>query len=219
MKRILEWTTHVIALIVAIIGLIYLLSILIEIFPVIWLTINSQFFVSILTLLVGIIAYALYLKQKSDQKRDMASLILQEIRYAEQKVREARSRQHDYRLAHKLLPTNNWNRNIHLFVSDLEENQLDTISRFYSELEFIDYLIKNIAENVVLSKQENPVSVPIGPVVPSAPPVSAGNNPIAGIQLLIVPPQAQQLLSLTSEQVEFIYNSSAADILRKIAKK
>lgn len=39
--------------------------------------------IGLITLVVGLSAIYLYLKQKVDSKRDIAKLILQEIRYAE----------------------------------------------------------------------------------------------------------------------------------------
>jgi len=42
--------------------------------------------IGVVTLLVGLFAIYLYLKQKKDYKKNAAKLILQEVRYAEQKI-------------------------------------------------------------------------------------------------------------------------------------
>lgn len=44
---------------------------------------NSNFFIAIITIVVGSIAYRIYLKQQRDNKMDAAKIILQEIRRAE----------------------------------------------------------------------------------------------------------------------------------------
>ena len=111
--------------------------------------INSNFFIAIVTLFVGGFAIGLYKKQKSDYKKDVALLILQEIRYAEQQVRGSQAfspNAENYPLSSKLLPTNSWYKNIHLFVSDFEQQQIDAISRFYALVEYIDRVIEGISD-------------------------------------------------------------------------
>lgn len=76
-------------------------------------------------------------------------MILQEIRYAEQRVRgsqEFSKNAENYPLSSKLLPTNSWYKNIHLFMDDFEEPQRDAISRFYAQVEYIDLIIKEISD-------------------------------------------------------------------------
>ena len=108
-----------------------------------WITTILKFLndnLGAVTFVVGFLAIYIYVKQKKDRKRDAAKLILQEIRYAEQQIRNFRIAQ-SYSLASKLLPTNSWNNNIHLFVKDLEETEIDMISAFYSKATYIDSLI------------------------------------------------------------------------------
>ncbi|MBU0648938.1 hypothetical protein KJ969_02450 [Patescibacteria group bacterium] len=105
--------------------------------------------IGVITLAVGGFAIYLYLKQRRDYKRDAAALILQEIRYAEQQVANARSSsqgEEEYPLSVKLLPTNSWYKNIHLFVNDFKQPQIDAISRFYADVEYIDLIIKTISD-------------------------------------------------------------------------
>lgn len=106
---------------------------------------NSNFFIALVTFCVGSFAIYLYVKQKRDYKRDAAKLILQEIRYAEQKIRKYREVR-KYKLYDRLLPTNSWNDNIHLFIKDLKEVQnLDLISDFYAKASYIDTIIATIS--------------------------------------------------------------------------
>jgi hypothetical protein len=62
--------------------------------------------IGLITLIVGLSAIYLYLKQKADSKRDIAKLILQEIRYAEQQIRNSGRGVRGYSLSSRLLPTN-----------------------------------------------------------------------------------------------------------------
>lgn len=128
---------------------------------------NSNFFIAIVTLFVGGFAIGLYKKQKSDYKRDVALLILQEIRYAEQQVRSSQAfspNAENYPLSSKLLPTNSWYKNIHLFMGDFEQQQIDAISRFYAQLEYIDLVIERIS-NYKTSVIEQEISDLSGKVI------------------------------------------------------
>ena len=110
---------------------------------------NSNLFVGLMTVVVGSLAIVLYSKQKRDYKRDVASLITQEIIYAEQQVGNARAfspKGDNYPLAIKLLPTNSWYKNIHLFIDDFERTQIDAISRFYAQIEYMDVVIERISD-------------------------------------------------------------------------
>lgn len=109
---------------------------------------ESNFFGGFITLLVGGVAIALYKKQKIDYKRDVALLILQEIRYAEQQIRSSQAfspNAENFPLSSKLLPTNSWYKNIHLFMGDFKQPQIDAISRFYAQVEYIDLVIEKIS--------------------------------------------------------------------------
>ncbi len=221
MKKVFNIATYVVTSSALLAGAIFILSAVIENFPKVWLALNSQFFVAALTLFTAFVAYYLYLKQKQDQKRDIASLILQEIRSAEQKIREARLNNHTYRLSHTLLPTNSWNNSIHLFISELEETGADTISRFYSSVEFLDYLIRRIADQKISPVQSTtsaPVIVQPGLQamnVPGQPMPQPGQIHIE----FTATGNAHSILTEVSSQVEFIYNSPAVDVIRKIAKQ
>ena len=186
---------------------------------------NSNFLVALVTLCVGSFAICLYVKQKRDHKRDAAKLILQEIRYAEQKIRKYREVK-SYKLYDKLLPTNSWNDNIHLFIKDLKEVQnLDLISDFYAKASYIDTLIATI------SRQKNSQAITISPDLPSAGPLPAISAP-SNIQQASIPshsPQVQAIIEIplpsqtilkdVSMSVEFIYNTPVVEKLRQISEK
>ncbi len=74
-----------------------------------WITIILKFWnenLGAVTFAVGSLAIYLYLKQRADKKRDAARLILQEIRYVEQQIRNSKANMGVYLLSTKLLPTN-----------------------------------------------------------------------------------------------------------------
>ena len=170
----------------------------------------------IVTLFVGGLAIYLYYKQKIENKRDAAKLILQEIRYAEQQIRSFRD-SGSYPLSTKLLPTNNWHNKINLFIKDLNESEIDLISRFYSTASYIDTLVNKISDqknNSVIPVAATQVSVPFSPQPPPVPGVPLA-IPI-GLQTFEF--VSQTILLEISNKVEFINNTAAIEKLRNIAR-
>lgn len=209
MKKIIEIYILCIATIATAIGGAYVLSILFSEFPKFKATLNSPFFSSVVTLVVGLIAYILYLKQKNDAKQDIAKLILQEIRFAENEIRRVNQKGNaDYFLSRKLLPTNSWHKNIHVFISDLDQSQVDMISEFYTRAEYLDYLIKIISDRRTSGMPPQQITLINNPT---------GEPSQSSTQIQIDP--AHALLNIvTTQEIEYIYNSAAVDTLRKIAK-
>lgn len=174
------------------------------------------------TLFVGGFAIGLYYKQKVEKKRNAAQLVLQEIRYAEQIIRNARTQAGgDYSLADKLLPTNSWHENIHLFIKDLKEPQIDLISRFFSQAQYLDVVIKIISDRkcqIVISAI--PVQNIVQPRIPNV--VYPENN--SPIQSQIIPLEiptdlmAKRILEDVTRQIELIYNSPAVEKLIEISE-
>jgi hypothetical protein len=169
--------------------------------------------IGMITLVVGLVAVYLYLKQKSDQKRDAASLIVQEIRYAEQRISDHR-KFNAYKFYDQLLPTSHWYANINLFVAELKESEIDLISKFYSQAAYVDGLIKhlaNLAASALIPRNT--------PSSPSPAPTSSSPEPSAQVALAEFDSQAKLLLDQVSKNIEFIYNTPAIDKLRKISEK
>jgi len=182
---------------------------------------NSGFFIALVTFSVGLFAIHLYKKQQDDNKKDAAKLIIQEIRYAEQQVRNVRMlsiSEPNYYMGYKLLPTNSWHKNINLFVNDLPESQIDLISNFYSQAAYLDELINIISEekNKIWNGEEN---------------VTLADNKGIFVKKHVVLPngfhlpenqsyqlQANKALTDVTNKIEFIYNSPAVDKLRDISE-
>ena len=166
---------------------------------------------SLTTLLVGGFAIYLYLKQKTDHKRDAAKLILQEVRYAEQKIKNAKTHNFDYYLADKLLPTNSWHNNINLFIKDLKESEMDLISGFYSHAAYLDIVISKISDK----KNDIKISVFKKEETESKEKLEKQMKE----KIIVFQPLSQSILSDVSKQIEFIYNTPAIDKLRNISEK
>ena len=158
----------------------------------------------LITLIVGLLAIYLYLKQRKDHKREAALLVLQEIRYAEQRVRNYRT-YGSYSFNEKLLPTNSWHKNINLFVKDLKETELDLISKFFSSAAYLDEVIEDLAEHY------NKLVI-----APDVPVLSDTQTKIASGDLS---ESSKNLIGKISETIEYIYNTPAIDKLRFISEK
>lgn len=189
-------------------------------------------YVGLITLLVGSVAIWTYNKQKKDTKRKAAKLILQEIRYAEQIIRNARIQaKGNYSLADKLLPTNSWHTNIHLFVKELKESQIDLISRFYSQAQYLDVVIRSISDKKC-QKEISPIEILNVPqVIPNqsfqlqqgSQQLNPQDQPFQPQQLhpLEIPVEslANRILYDVTNKIEFIYNTPAVEKLIKISEK
>ncbi|MDP2638676.1 MAG: hypothetical protein Q8P06_00700 [Candidatus Azambacteria bacterium] len=172
---------------------------------------DSNFFVGFVTLIVGGFAIFLYFKQKEDKKREIARLILQEIRYAEDMLKEYK-RHYQYKLSDKLLPTNNWNNNIYMFVSDFSETDIDSISKFYSMISYIDIVIQKISDQ----KNDPEVIKRITEEIEKAKTTGQVGD-VINIQDVSV--MSGQILRDTSLSVEYLYNTPAAEKLRNLSNK
>jgi len=181
--------------------------------------------VGVVTFLVGFLAIYLYIKQRIDKKRDAARLILQEIRYAEQQIRNSGRGARGYSLASKLLPTNSWNDNIHLFIKNLKETQIDMISEFYSKATYIDYLITERSNQKIhpkIVKQVQSGSNQQGSATGQYDEVQALPTPQQIMQIVQIPTPDEsitiQLLTEVSSSIEFLYNTPAVEKLRQISE-
>ena len=146
--------------------------------------------------------FAVYVAQKRYEKSNAAKLILQEIRYAEQKIGNFKSHG-SYNLNEKVLPTNNWNNNISLFVKELGETEIDQISDFFSNAARLDEVL--MAVNEFRNKQ---VISPLG-------------GPAANTAVITdtakLPQEARNLIQTISQGIGDLYNTPATSRLREIA--
>lgn len=124
---------------------------------------NSNFFTSSVTVVAGLVALAVYLKQKSDTKKDAANIVLLEIQSAERELRRAREIVVDE--AGNLpentfaMPTQSWDKYKYLFVRDFNRNDWDSITDFYNKCRQYDECVEY--SNSFFQKNEEQVRVNI----------------------------------------------------------
>jgi len=197
---------------------------------------DSNFISGLITFIVGNYVVYLYIKQKEDNKRDAAKIILQEIRRAEEIIGEYKEYK-QYKFTKKIIATNSWSRNIHFFVGDLNQDELDKISNLYSMGKYLDEIISKISdfnfEESIKIFEEN-----IKKMITVASPVTvkeeggilqqnnefSGGNVKSGSQVkelkipVNIPAPWQGLLNEVSLKYEPIYHTTIVGKLKKIAK-
>jgi len=112
----------------------------------IWTFLNSSFFIAIVTLVAGLIAYWLYRKRNKDNKKDAANILLLEIQNAERLLRVAKERmQKDGVVVDSayVMPTESWSKYKYLFVRDFDRDEWDTISTFYDKCHLYDEAVSH----------------------------------------------------------------------------
>lgn len=99
---------------------------------------NSNFLSSIITFIAACVAIFVYLKQKHDTKQEAAIIILMEIRRAERNISEFRAAHQQISALLSVLPFNSWNKLKHLFVKDLDKDEFEYLTNFYTICESIE---------------------------------------------------------------------------------
>jgi hypothetical protein len=120
----------------------------------------SNLFVGLATFVVGLVALFVYQKQKSDQKKDAANIILLEIKNAETKLTQAR----ETSMRDSVLPetvfamrTSSWERYSYLFVRDFTDKEWELINAFYEKCRLYDEAVEY--NNTFFKKNEEQIRV------------------------------------------------------------
>ncbi len=197
----------------------------------------------LVTLIVGILAYIIYILQRKDAKRDTAKIILQEIRRAEDIISDYKENG-EYKFTKKIIATNSWAKSIHYFVGDLDIDELDKISNLYSMGEYLDSIIGKISDakferslketddevEKLKKTSDSPVNPAVSqliipssnPNVPNKPPQSiiVTKQPNILKQPVLIGIQApwKPLLDEITNKYEPIYHSTTVDRLKIIAR-
>lgn len=194
---------------------------------------TSNFFLAIVTLVVGGFAIYLYLMQKIDSKKSAAKIIVQEIRRAED-IMTRYKEQKNFSFTKKIIANNSWGSNVHFFIGDLSQDEIDRISTLYSTGEFLDYTIKRVFDLRFDKDAENfpgpplhQIQIPINKIqqanginqsrtFPNADDFTKNQPPV---QLLRpTEPFWNSLFDEIIGKYEPIYNSPIIDKLKRIAK-
>lgn len=195
---------------------------------------NSNFFVGFTTFIVGGFAIYLYKRKNADSKRDAAKIILQEIRRAEDIINDYKEHG-QYKFTKKIIATNSWAKNIHHFVGDLDQDELDKISNLYSTGEYLDSIITKVSDvkfeagvKVLEENIERISSIVSKSVITANAPDISGGQLQSGQQTLktekfatlpiTLPAPWKMLFDDITYKYEPIYHSTIAEKLKKIAQ-
>ena len=113
---------------------------------------NSSFFIAIVTIITGAMVILVYLDQKQQEKKNATVIILMEIRNAESAIDNIK-RSKDLRTV-SILPNNSWTRFNHLFVKDLDRDELDAIDSFYRLCSLAEIELRRINSFLPLAMEE-----------------------------------------------------------------
>jgi hypothetical protein len=104
---------------------------------------NSPFLLSLVTVFVGSVAFLIYKKQHTDEKKEAAGAIFNEILSAENKLKGIRDR--FFAVQYPTLEgslifsnTDNWDRYRYLFIQDLTGDEWNIVDNFYSNCRTYD---------------------------------------------------------------------------------
>ncbi len=124
--------------------------------------INSPLLSPIITLVVGFVAYIIYLKQRDDSKKDAANVILIEIQNAERILKQSKHSLTKLSIPNLDEPTmqvESWSKYKYLFIRDFDRDEWDAITDFYNKCQVYDDAVK--ASNSSFQKNEEQYRVNI----------------------------------------------------------
>ncbi|PIP33184.1 hypothetical protein COV53_01410 [Candidatus Gottesmanbacteria bacterium CG11_big_fil_rev_8_21_14_0_20_37_11] len=99
---------------------------------------NSAFFAGFATILTGLVAYFIFLRQKHDEKLKVARIILVEINDCENLLDNLKVNGINLTNIRQILPVNSWNKYKHLFAKDFDARELKLIDNFYQECSLLN---------------------------------------------------------------------------------
>lgn len=123
---------------------------------------DSNFFQSIVALIVGVFVFVQYRINQRDHLRDAASIIIIEIQTASRTIKSIRKRLVDRVLDSdvSVMPSDSWKENRQLFAKYLDRDEWDTIEDFYDRARLLDDVVKynrqmfrNDVEQIRINKQ------------------------------------------------------------------
>ncbi len=101
---------------------------------------NSNFFIALITLIVGAVAFVIFFLQKFDHKKDAANILLLEIQNAERAIKKIQENLAKEQLASDifLMPSESWTRYKYLFLRNFDRDEWDSVEDFYNKCRLID---------------------------------------------------------------------------------
>lgn len=179
---------------------------------------NSNFLIGLATLSSAGAVVFVYYRELGKKKRDAAKMIIQEIRRAEDCIKGYN--QHGfYQFTQKIVPTNNWALNMHYFVQDLTQDEIDVISNLYSMGEYLDLIISKISDlkfdGLIAAERQR-----IADVIAKQSHNQASGDAQVMVEnkgIIIQNPLWNTWLSEISNKYEPIYHTTVCSKLKKIA--
>lgn len=175
----------------------------------------------------------MYYWEQRKKKRDAAKIIIQEIRRAEDLISKYKENG-GYKFTKKIIATNSWAKNIHYFVGDLAQDEVDKISTLYSTGEYLDTIIAKVSDHTfdeqIKSYESEIKQIVAGLQNPITNQQSTSSGDQSGAQVIPkivqravpvkiqIPPPWKVLLDEISFNYEPIYHSSICEKLKKIGK-
>ena len=113
---------------------------------------NSNFFVAITTVIVVFIGFGI---QKQEEKKSAATIILTEIRSAEDTLMAIKSGCTSTNISRmSILPVNSWSKFNYLFAADLDRDELKSLNEFYKQCSLAESAIKRFNDIKEIGRQE-----------------------------------------------------------------
>jgi hypothetical protein len=100
---------------------------------------------SVVTLLVGLVAFIVYQKQQNDRKKDAATIVLLEIQNATDRLKAVNESIVKDKLIKEdtlLMPTARWEKYKYLFVRNFNSRELNEITTFYEKCLTYDKIVR-----------------------------------------------------------------------------
>lgn len=121
---------------------------------------DSNFFVALVTLVVGSLALVIYRKQQKDSKKDAANILLLEIKNAEAQLMQAKEvimRGEGIPESIFSMKTASWSKYGYLFIRDLTDEEWRLINNFYEKCHQYDEVVEY--NNTFFKKNEEQMRV------------------------------------------------------------
>ena len=115
---------------------------------------DTNRFLGMVTICVGLFAFRVYGIQKEDEKKNAAIIVLMEIRNAENSIKTMREKKLIAGYSLSVLPVSSWSKFSHLFVRDLDADELNSLNDFYRNCSLVEGLLRKLDDAHDMYMQE-----------------------------------------------------------------
>ena len=115
-----------------------------------WFVQISTIVSPLVTVAVGLFAFIIYRKQKRDDRKSAANVVLLEIQHIEKAVKITRDALYSDNINNiemDIVRGNVWNKYGHLFTSDLDNDEWELISNFFQDAKLLNEAVKKSRES------------------------------------------------------------------------